>query len=251
MDNRVVVITGAGQGLGLAFARRFAQAGAHVVIAEANQTTGRAAAERLRAEGCSAQFEPLDVRNPNQSAALVDTLAGQHGHIDVWINNAGISRLAPAETMPLSDWDDSIAVMLSGAFYCAQAVGRHMLARGKGVIVNIASVTGMVHHHDRAAYSVAKAGVIALTEALGVEWAGRGVRVVGVAPAVVLTEMVRATVEAGQGALDVFERRTPMRRLGTPEEIAEAVFFLAGDEASYITAETMRVDGGWVAYQLF
>lgn len=251
MDHQVVVITGAGQGLGLAFARRFAQAGAHVVIAEANPTTGHAAAEALRAEGFSAQFEPLDVRQPQQSAALVDALAGQHSHIDVWINNAGISRLGPAETLPLADWDDSIAVMLSGAFYCAQAVGRHMLARGAGVIVNIASVTGMAHHHDRAAYSVAKAGVIALTEALGVEWAGRGVRVVGVAPAVVLTEMVRATVEEGRGTLDVFERRTPMRRLGTPEEIAEAVFFLASDEASYITAETMRVDGGWIAYQLF
>lgn len=251
MDNRVVVITGAGQGLGLAFARRFAQAGAHVVVAEANQTTGCAAAEALRAEGFSAQFEPLDVRDPQQSAALVDRLADQRGHIDVWINNAGISRLGPAETLPIADWDDSIAVMLSGAFYCAQAAGRHMLARGAGVIVNIASVTGMAHHHDRAAYSVAKAGVIALTEALGVEWAGRGVRVVGVAPAVVLTEMVRATVEQGQGTLEVFERRTPMRRLGTPEEIAEAVFFLAGDEASYITAETLRVDGGWIAYQLF
>lgn len=251
MDHRVVVITGAGQGLGLAFARRFAQAGAHVVIAEANPATGHAAAEALRAEGFSAQFEPLDVRQPQQSAALVDTLAGRHGRIDVWINNAGISRLGPAETLPLADWDDSIAVMLSGAFYCAQAVGRHMLARGAGVIVNIASVTGMAHHHHRAAYSVAKAGVIALTEALGVEWAGRGVRVVGVAPAVVLTEMVRATVAEGQGTLDVFERRTPMRRLGAPEEIAEAVFFLASDEASYITAETMRVDGGWIAYQLF
>lgn len=251
MDHRVVVITGAGQGLGLAFARRFAQAGAHVVIAEANPATGHAAAEALRAEGFSAQFEPLDVRQPQQSAALVDTLAGRHGRIDVWINNAGISRLGPAETLPLADWDDSIAVMLSGAFYCAQAVGRHMLARGAGVIVNIASVTGMAHHHHRAAYSVAKAGVIALTEALGVEWAGRGVRVVGVAPAVVLTEMVRATVAAGQGTLDVFERRTPMRRLGAPEEIAEAVFFLASDEASYITAETMRVDGGWIAYQMF
>ncbi len=251
MENRIVVITGAGQGLGLAFARRFAQAGAHVVIAELNPDTGRHAAESLRAEGFSAQFEPLDVRNPQQSAALVDRLAVQHGHIDVWVNNAGISRLAPAEQMPLSYWDDSIAVMLSGAFYCAQAVGRHMLARGAGVIVNIASVTGMAHHHDRAAYSVAKAGVIALTEALGIEWAGRGVRVVGVAPAVVLTEMVRATVAEGQGTLDVFERRTPMRRLGTPEEIAEAVFFLASDDASYITAETMRVDGGWIAYQLF
>ena len=251
MDKRIIVITGAGQGLGLAFARRFAQSGAHVVIAEANQITGRAAAEALRAGGFSAQFELLDVRNPQQSAALVDQLAAEHGHIDVWVNNAGISRLSPAETMPLSDWDESLAVMLSGTFYCSQAAGRHMLARGKGVIVNVASVTGMVHHHDRAAYSTAKAGIVALTEALGIEWASRGVRVVGVAPAVVLTEMVKATVEEGQGTLDVFERRTPMHRLGTPEEIAEAVFFLAGDEASYVTAETMRVDGGWVAYQLF
>ncbi len=246
-----VVITGAGQGLGLGIARRFARAGAHVVIAELNPDTGRQAAEALRAEGFSAQFEPLDVRNPAHSAALVDKLAAERGGIDVWVNNAGISRLGPAESLPLADWDDSIAVMLSGTFYCSQAAGRHMLARGKGVIVNVASVTGLVHHHDRAAYSTAKAGIVALTEALGVEWAGRGVRVVGVAPAVVMTDMVKATVEQGQGALAVFERRTPMRRLGTVEEIAEAVFFLAGDEASYVTAETMRVDGGWTAYQLF
>ncbi len=248
---QTVVITGAGQGLGLGIARRFAQAGAHVVVAELNPDAGRRAAQALTADGLSAQFEPLDVRDPRQSAALVEKLAAERGGVDVWINNAGISRLAPAETMPLPDWDDSIAVMLSGTFYCSQAAGRHMLARGKGVIVNVASVTGMVHHHERAAYSTAKAGVIALTEALGVEWAGRGVRVVGVAPAVVLTEMVRQTVEQGQGTLDTFERRTPMRRLGTVDEIAEAVYFLAGDEASYITAETLRVDGGWVAYQLF
>lgn len=89
------------------------------------------------------------------------------------MNNAGISRLAPAETMPLSFWDDSIAVMLTGTFYCSQAAGKHMLARKKGVIVNIASVTGMMHHQDRAAYSTAKAGIIALTEALGVEWSLR------------------------------------------------------------------------------
>lgn len=251
MNHSIVVITGAGQGLGFAIARRFAQSGAHVVIAEINPDTGRQAAETLRGEGYAAQFEPLDVRDPAQSAALAGRLVREHGHIDVWINNAGISRLAPAESLPLSDWDDSIAVMLSGTFYCAQAAGRHMLARGKGVIVNVASVTGLVHDRDRAAYSTAKAGVVALTEALGVEWAGRGVRVVGIAPAVVMTDMVRRAIAAGQGALAAYERRTPMHRLGTVEEVAEAVFFLAGDEASYVTAETLRVDGGWTAYQLF
>jgi NAD(P)-dependent dehydrogenase (short-subunit alcohol dehydrogenase family) len=119
------------------------------------------------------------------------------------------------------------------------------------VIVNIASVTGMLHIEGRAAYSVAKAGVIALTEALGIEWASRGVRVVGVAPGVVLTPMVHELFD--QGAVDraTYEQRTPLRRLGTVEEIAEAVFYLASDEASYITAETMRVDGGWTAYQMF
>ena len=175
----------------------------------------------------------------------------QHGHIDVWVNNAGISKLAPAETMPLSFWDDSIAVMLAGTFYCSQAAGKHMLTRKKGVIVNIASVTGMMHHQDRVAYSTAKAGIIALTEALGVEWAARGVRVVGVAPGVVLTDMAKATINEGRASMDAFQRRTPMQRLGEVTEVAEAVFYLASDEASYITAETMRVDGGWVAYQLF
>lgn len=246
-----VVITGGGRGLGLGIARRFGQAGYLTVIAESDIAAGTHAVNMLQSEGWAAQLEPLDVRNPQQSAELVDRLAKQHGHIDVWVNNAGISRLAPAETMPLSFWDDSIAVMLTGTFYCSQAAGKHMLARKKGVIVNIASVTGMMHHQDRAAYSTAKAGIIALTEALGVEWAARGVRVVGVAPGVVMTEMTKATINEGQGTMTTFQRRTPMHRLGEVTEIAEAVFYLASDEASYVTAETMRVDGGWVAYQLF
>jgi NAD(P)-dependent dehydrogenase (short-subunit alcohol dehydrogenase family) len=153
--------------------------------------------------------------------------------------------------MPREYWDDSIAVMLSGTFYCCQAAGRQMLGQGSGVIINVASVTGMVHEKERVAYSAAKAGVVALTEALGVEWAGRGVRVVGVAPSVVLTDMVKDAIDRGAGTRETFERRTPLGRLGTVEEIAEAVFYLASDEASYIVAETIRVDGGWAAYQLF
>jgi NAD(P)-dependent dehydrogenase (short-subunit alcohol dehydrogenase family) len=182
MTQEIAVITGAGRGLGLAMARRFAQSGRHVVIAEHNTALGEAAASALRGEGLAASFEALDVREPAQSQALVDSIARALGPIGVWVNNAGISRLGAAETLSKADWDDSIAVMLSGTFYCSQAAGRHMLANGRGVIVNIASVTGLMHESGRAAYSTAKAGVIALTEALGVEWARRGVRVVGIAP---------------------------------------------------------------------
>jgi NAD(P)-dependent dehydrogenase (short-subunit alcohol dehydrogenase family) len=251
VDERVVVITGAGRGLGLGIARRFGQDGARVVIAELDLDTGPQAAALLSGDGISAVFEPLDVRKPEQSAALVSRLVQTHGRIDVWVNNAGIAHKAPAESLSLEAWDESIAVMLSGVFYCSQAAGRHMLEQGSGVIVNVASVGGMKHIEGRVAYSVPKAGVIMLTQALGVEWAKRGVRVVGIAPGVVMTEMVQKGIDEGTARLDAYIRRTPLRRLGTIEEIAEAVFFLASDEAAYIVGEVMRVDGGWVAYQLF
>jgi NAD(P)-dependent dehydrogenase (short-subunit alcohol dehydrogenase family) len=232
-------------------ARRFGQEGAHVVIAELVPDRGFQAAALLCDEGISAEFEPLDVRKPEQSVALDDKLVSTRGHIDVWVNNAGIAHKAPAESISLEAWDESIGVILSGVFYCSQAVGRQMLKQGSGVIINVASVGGMKHIEGRVAYSVPKAGVIMLTQALGIEWAKRGVRVVGIAPGVVMTEMVQKGIDEGTAKLDAYVRRTPLRRLGTIQEIAEAVFFLASDEASYIVGEVMRVDGGWVAYQLF
>lgn len=251
IKDRVVVITGGGRGLGLGMARRFGQDGAHVVIAELDPDAGSRAAAALCAEGISAVFNPLDVRLPDQSIALVDKLVESHGHIDVWVNNAGIAHKAPAESLSRAAWDESIAVMLSGVFYCSQAVGNQMLKQGSGVIINIASAGGFKHIEGRVAYSVPKAGVIMLTQALGIEWAKRGVRVVGIAPGVVMTEMVQKGIDEGTANLGAYIRRTPLRRLGTIQEIAEAVFFLASDEASYIVGEVMRVDGGWVAYQLF
>lgn len=249
--DHVVVITGAGRGLGLGMARRFGQEGAHVVIAELNPESGTQAAASLEAEGISAVFEPLDVSQPEQSIQLVERVVSRSGHIDVWVNNAGIAHKAPAESISIEAWDESIAVMLSGVFYCSQAVGRQMLAQGSGTIINIASVGGMQHIEDRLAYSVPKAGVIMLTQALGIEWAKRGVRVVGVAPGVVMTDLVKKGIAEGTANMDAYLRRTPMRRLGSVEEIAEAVLFLASDQAAYIVGEVMRVDGGWSAYQFF
>ncbi len=250
-QDKVVVITGAGRGLGFGMARRFGQEGAQVVIAEINPTLGEQAAEALRQEGITAAFEPLDVRIPGQSVALVEKLADERGHIDVWVNNAGVAHKAPAESISIEAWDDSIAVMLSGAFYCSQAVGRQMLAQGSGVIINIASVGGLQYIEGRVAYSVPKAGLIMLTQALAIEWAKRGVRVVGIAPGVVMTEMVQKGIDEGTARLEAYLRRTPMRRLGAVEEIAEAALFLASEQASYIVGEVMRVDGGWAAYQFF
>jgi NAD(P)-dependent dehydrogenase (short-subunit alcohol dehydrogenase family) len=249
--DKVVVITGAGRGLGLGMARRFGQEGAHVVVAELNPEVGTQAAASLVDERISAVFEPLDVSQPEQSIDLVERVVNRNGHIDVWVNNAGIAYKAPAESITIEAWDESIAVMLSGVFYCSQAAGRQMLAQGSGTIVNIASVGGMQHIEGRVAYSVPKAGVIMLTQALGIEWAKRGVRVVGIAPGVVMTELVQKGIDEGTAKLDAYLRRTPMRRLGQVDEIAEAVLFLASDQASYIIGEVMRVDVGWAAYQLF
>ena len=249
--DKVIVVTGAGRGLGYGMARRFGQEGAHAIIAEIDPVLGQQAAESLRADGLLATCEPLDVRDPAQSVALVDKLVQQFGHVDVWINNAGVANKGPAESLSIQAWDDAIAVMLSGAFYCSQAIGRQMLAQGFGVIVNVASTGGLQYIEGRVAYSVPKAGLIMLTQALGVEWAKRGVRVVGVAPGVVMTEKVQKSLDEGSGSLDSYQRRTPMRRLGTVEEIAEAVLFLSSEQASYIVGEVMRVDGGWAAYQMF
>lgn len=246
-----VVITGGARGLGLGMARRFARAKAHVVIADIDRNAGLSAAAGLRDEGSEASFESLDVRDPQQSLALVERLARERGGIDVWVNNAGVEYNGPAETLSRRDWDETFDVMVSGTFFCSQAVGRHMLARRKGVIINVASVNAFKAIEWRAAYCAAKAAVVMLTQALGVEWAKRGVRVVGIAPGVVRTALVDRVIAEGWASEQLYERRTPMHRLGTVEEVAEAALFLASDRARYITAEVLRVDGGWVAYQLF
>jgi len=251
INEKVVVITGAAGGLGLAIGRGFAQAGARVILTDIDTAAGEDTAEKQRQAGLQVHFLPLDVRDPAQSAALVPRLVEVYGRLDVWVNNASVNHKGPAEGLAISKWQQSLNVILSGAFYCAQAAGQQMLAQGSGVIVNIASVNGYQYIEGRLAPSVSTAGLIMLTEALGIEWAGRGVRVVGVSPVMELTDRVSKRNAESATTLEAYKRRTPMHRLGTVEEIAEAVLFLASDEASYITGETLRVDGGWVAYQFF
>ena len=181
-------------------------------------------------------------------AAMVREAVDQLGGLHILVNNAGAGFVAPAEELPEGDWRRLIDLDLTAPFLCSQAVGQHMLAVDGGVIVNITSVFAHTGIPGRAAYAAAKHGLIGLTKVLGVEWAGRGVRCMAVSPGYVATELVKQTMRQGAYDQQDIERRTPLGRLATPEEVSRVVLFLVSDAASYMTASHVLVDGGWVGY---
>ena len=245
-ENQVAVITGGARGIGYALAERFAAEGATVIIADKNEAAGTEAAAKL-----GATFEPLDVSSAAGVRQAVDNVLARTGKIDVWINNAGIAHKGLAVDLEPEDWDADIAVMLSGAYYCAKYAGRAMLERGRGAMVNVASVNGLLAQKGRAPYCSAKAGLIMLTKVLASEWAAQGVRVNAIAPGVVMTELVQQGIDQGVVTEQAYQSRIPMGRLGELNEVVEAITFLASDEAAFMTGECLRVDGGWTAYHLF
>jgi NAD(P)-dependent dehydrogenase (short-subunit alcohol dehydrogenase family) len=249
LSGRVAIVTGAGQGMGRAFARVLADDGAFVAVAEVNAETGRQAAEELVGSGRDARFYQVDVRSTEAISAMVEDLVAREGRIDILVNNAGVAAGGPSEEVTEEDWDRVYGIMLTGLFRCSQQVARaSMIPRRSGVIVNICSMAGIGGWAQRALYTPAKAGAIALTHVLGVEWARHGIRVVGINPGQVETPLNTWVFERGLADRETFTNRAPMRRFASPEEIARVVRFLVSDEASYITAETITVDGGWIAW---
>jgi len=242
------VITGAGRGIGAAIAARFATEGARVAILERDRRLGEETKDRLAADGCEVRFYQLDVAD---EAGVIET-AGQvvadFGRVDVLVNNAGIGRLGPSMTFPLQDFRASLDVMVVGVFLCSREFGAAMRAGGRGAIVNISSINGLVAFPMRLAYSAAKAAVVSMTEILATEWSAFSIRVNAVAPGNTKTEMVQEAIDQGLIDVDAYLDHTPMRRLGEPAEIAETVLYLASDRSSFITGQVLAVDGGWTAF---
>ena len=249
VTDKVTIVTGASRGIGEGIARNFARAGAQVVLVARSADRLEQVASDIVADGGRAYPHVADVASPEAIESLVEATVARYRRVDVLVNNAGVaSSIFPAVDITLEEWDRVQDINLRGLFLCCRAVGRHMLERGSGRIVNIASIIGGLGFPDRSAYGSSKAGVIYLTQGLACEWSARGVTVNSVSPGFVRSELVDQDVASGAYDLTDILERIPTRRLVEVEDIANAVRFLASDAADSITGVDLPVDGGWKAY---
>ncbi|MFM8574957.1 MAG: SDR family NAD(P)-dependent oxidoreductase [Limnohabitans sp.] len=247
LQGKVSIITGAANGIGQACARLFAQQGAKVVLADIQDAPGQALAQELVAQGHQAGFVHCDVGRKADVDALVGQVMQQHGRIDVLVSNAGIFKASPFLEVSESDFDEVLRGNLKGAFLMGQAAARAMKTTGGGAIVHMSSVNGVMAIPEIASYNVSKGGINQLTRAMALALADDGIRVNAVAPGTIATELARQAVLTSDAARSKILSRTPMKRLGEPEEVARAVAFLASNASSYITGEILTIDGGRTA----
>ncbi len=249
LDGEVAAVTGAAAGLGRAMAGVLAGRGAHVAVLDVDGEGAAAAASEIAGEGGSAEAHALDVTDEAAVDAVMEALAADRGRLDVLVNNAGIARRLPATETPLADWERVMAVNATGVFLCARAAARRMIAgKTAGRIVNVASIMGFSGGlYPNASYNASKGAVVNLTRALAVEWAPHGIRVNGVGPTFVRTDLTTGMF-ADAGFREAIEWFTPMGREAEPADVAHAVLFLASRESGMITGHTLPVDGGFLAW---
>jgi 3-oxoacyl-[acyl-carrier protein] reductase len=246
LSGKHALITGSTKGIGLGIARAFVREGARVVITARTATDCAAVAKEL---GPAATPLAADLSRADEVRRLAaESLAAMDGRIDVLVNNAGQPRVAPSVDLAEADYRYTLDLNLTAYLLLSQAVGRGMLERRAGSVINVGSITGSLAFPQRLAYCVSKAGVNMLTKVLAIEWAASGVRVNCLAPGYVETEFFQDLVARGLVDTKKLAARAPIGRLGTPEEIAAAAIFLASDESSYVTGSVLTVDGGWQAY---
>lgn len=249
LTGRAAIVTGGGRGIGRAIARTLGSAGADVAIAEIDPANADDAAQEIAGMGRKSFAVQTDVRSSESVNAMVEKVLAEFDRIDILVCNAGIAQNVPSEEMTDEDWHNMMNVNVSGVFFCCRTVGRHMLERRSGSIINIASMSGIIANkpQPQSAYNASKAAVIMLTKSLGAEWADRNVRVNSVSPGYIGTEMTKRGM-ANQEWYQYWLEMTPMKRVGEPQDIANAVYYLASDAAKFATGANLVVDGGYTSW---
>ncbi|MCS6807781.1 MAG: 3-oxoacyl-ACP reductase FabG [Bacteroidota bacterium] len=241
LESKIAVITGGVQGIGLATAQLFAQHGATVVLWDIHVEKGRHIVEECQARGEQVVFKSVDVVNVEEVYVAARDVVQAYGRIDILVNNAGITRDATLLKITSAQWQQVIDVNLTGVFNCAHAIVPYMVEQRYGRIINASSVVGLYGNFGQTNYAAAKAGVIGMTKVWAKELGRKGITVNAIAPGFIATDMLSTIPEK---VLDTMREKTPLQRLGTPEDVAHAYLFLASDEASFITGAVLSVDGG-------
>ncbi len=250
LAKRVAVVTGAAQGIGAACAKALADEGAQVVVSDMNEIGGTAVTQQIAARGGMAYFCRADVTDRTQVDALMRFAVERFGRVDICISNAGIVHAAEFVDLSEDDFDRVLRVNLKGPFLCGQAAARLMLAQdaqangARGVIINMSSVNGVLAIANQVPYTVSKGGLNQLTKVMAIGLAPKGIRVMGIGPGSIATELLKTAVLTNESAKQRILSRTPLGRLGEPEEVAKLAVFLASDDASYLTGTTVYPDGG-------
>ncbi|GGG16247.1 short-chain dehydrogenase [Rhodococcoides trifolii] len=252
LHDKVAIVTGSGNGMGRAMATLFAAEGAAVAVTDVSEADGRDTVRMIESEGGQAKFWRLDVSNEADVSDVFDAVRRQWGKVDILVNNAGISGVdKPTDEVTESEWDAVFAVDVKGVFFCTKHVIRHLRDNGGGSIVNISSIYGLVGSHEMAPYHAAKGAVTIMTKKDAATYGRDHIRVNSVHPGTILTPFVRELAERSDGGLrgylDIMEPKHPIGHVGEPEDVAQAVLFLASDEARFVHGSALVVDGGYTA----
>jgi NAD(P)-dependent dehydrogenase (short-subunit alcohol dehydrogenase family) len=248
LKGRTAIVTGGSKGLGEAIALSMADAGANLVLTGRDEASLSKVAEAVKAKGVKCLPMKIDVLKTADIKEMTDKTLAEFGKIDILVNNAGINVVKPLLKITEEDWDRVLDTNLKGYFLCAQAVAPYMIEQKSGCIINNASVFGRTGFMNLSPYIASKGGVVQLTKAMAVEWARFNVRAVCIAPSYIVTEMAKRDIEANPKVLEQNLKKIPMRRGGEPREVGDVCVFLASDAASFVTGETIAIDGGWLAW---
>jgi 3-oxoacyl-[acyl-carrier protein] reductase len=241
LNNKIAIVTGASQGIGKIIAFELAKSGAHVACISRNKKAIESIVEEITINGGQASSFPCDISDSDTLSEIITEIIKENSRIDILVNNAGITKDSLLMRMSIEQWDDVINTNLKGAFHCTKAVVRYMMKNKFGRIINITSIVGLTGNAGQANYAASKAGLIGMTKSIAKEVASRGITANCIAPGWIETSM---TDKLSREVKNEFLSHIPVGRIGSPDDIANAVIFLASDEAGYITGQTITVDGG-------